>query len=203
MTTKSINDRLGDGGLDSVAVFRESTPGIVDAFISPTSTVLKIPMLVSQQYTAVSRLSQNTIIAPNDDTAYVTIATATLPGGTMGLHSKLVIIPDWDYPASASRKLMAVDFGASNISAVDIDGASLPTYRMGKILLELQNLGSLSVQKTMNGSSYGVSPNPRVSSAIDTSQDVTISFKCKWNAATLSETITLLGYSIWHWPGND
>lgn len=153
---------------------------------------------IGQNYTGWSRVSENTAA----DTSYTTIASVTMPAGTMGANSVLRIVPEWDYPASASRKLMAVDFGGTNISVIDIDGATLPTYRMGKILLEVQNLNSLTTQKTMNGSSYGVSANARLSSSINTANAVVIDFKVKWNAAASAETITLLGYSIWHQPGS-
>jgi hypothetical protein len=73
---------------------------------------------------------------------------------------------------------------------------------MGKVMLEVQNLNSLSSQKTMNGSSYGVSANPRLSSSVNTANAVAIDFKVKWGAAVASETIGLLGYSIWHYPGS-
>jgi hypothetical protein len=68
-------------------------------------------------------------------------------------------------------------------------------------MTEVQNLNSLFSQKTMNGSSYGVSNSPRIVTSIDTSVAVTIDFKVKWSAAVVSETLTLLGYSIWHYPG--
>lgn len=199
MTTKSINDRLGHGGLDSVAVLQENEAGVTTGLIDTDGSPLGVPIRLAQNYTAISRVSENTAA----DTSFQTLTTRTLPGNTMGLHSKLVIIPEWDYNASASYKIMSVDFGATNISGIEVNGASLPTYRMGKILLEIQNLGSLAIQKTMNGSSYGISPNARLSSAIDTTQDVVITFKVRWNAATLSETITLVGYSIWHFPGDE
>lgn len=152
------------------------------------------PKLVAQSYVGWTRSSANGA----GDASYVTLASVTVPAGTMGLNSKLVIITDWDFPNSASTKTLAVDFGGTNISAI-----SLATgYVMGKILLEVQNLNSLSSQKTMNGSSYGVSGNARIASTIDTSKDVQIDFKGKWGAAVSGESISIMGYSIYHYPGS-
>lgn len=148
--------------------------------------------LVGQRYDGWSRASVNGA----GDASYTTLASATLPAGTMTPNSKLVIISDWDCPSSASIKWFAVDFGGTNIGQ-----PSLTTSVMLKLMLEVQNLNSLTAQKTMNGSSYGSSSNPRLSSTIDTSAAVAIDFKVKWSAAASAETLTLLGYSIWHYPG--
>ena len=149
---------------------------------------------VSQLYTGWTRSSVNA----SGDASYVILTSAIVPGGTMGLNSKLVIIPDWIYPNSSSSKTMGVDFGGSNISLLTLTTGSVG----GEILLGVKNLNSLSSQKTMNGSSYGINLNPRIATSIDTSQDVQIDFKCRWGAATSGETITLMGYSIYHYPGS-
>ena len=149
---------------------------------------------VGQNYTGWTRTSTNGVAT--NDTDYQTLKTVTLPGGMMGANSKLVIIPDWDYLNSAATKTLAVDFGVTNISAVPAT-----TTVMGKILIEVQNLNSLVSQKTMNGSSYGLTANARIASTENTASAVSIIFKCKWGANIASETITLLGYSIWHYPG--
>jgi hypothetical protein len=151
------------------------------------------PTLVAQSYAGWTRSSVNGA----GDQNYIVVASINVPGGLMGLNSKLVIIPDWDTPSSTSTKYLSVDFGGQNISA-----PSATTSVMGKILIEIQNLNSLSSQKTMNGSSYGLSTNARLATSVDTSQDATIDFKVKWGTAVAAETLTLLGYSIWHYPGN-
>lgn len=148
--------------------------------------------LVGQRYNGWTRDSVNGA----GDASYTTLATATMPAGLMGRNSKLVIISDWDCPSSASVKSFAVDFGGTNVGQ-----PSLTTSVMLKLMLEVQNLNSISSQKTMNGSSYGASSNARLSSTVGTSAAVAIDFKVKWADAALSETLTLLGYSIWHYPG--
>ncbi|MEO9060578.1 MAG: hypothetical protein ABI270_00825 [Nitrosospira sp.] len=157
------------------------------------SLIRTLPTLVAQSFAGWSRSSVN----GTSDQSYIVIASIIIPGGLMGLNSKLVIIPDWDILSSTSTKYLSVDFGGQNISA-----PTATTSVMGKILIEVQNLNSLSSQKTMNGSSYGISSNVRIATSVDTSQDAAIDFKVKWGAAIAAETLTLLGYSIWHYPGN-
>lgn len=200
MTTKSINDRLGHGGLDSVAVFDEDESGqIVQGLISPLGDVIKIPFLVSQSFVPVVRTSQNSIIDPNDDTDYMTLASISVPAGIMGINSRLVLTAYWDYISSASVKTLAVDWGGSNVAA--------PTYTTtGGVnnIMEICNAGSLTAQKILNSNTYGsATAAVHTSAAKDTSAAVAIDLKCKWSGATLNETITLLGFSIWHYPGND
>jgi hypothetical protein len=151
-----------------------------------------MPALVGQRFAAASRISTNSA----SDAGFVTLASVTVPGELMRPNSKLVIISDWDCPSSASVKTFAVDFGGQNVGQ-----PSLTTSAMLKLMTEIQNLNSLLSQKTMNGSSYGATGTPRIATSVDTSVAVTIDFKAKWNMATLSETLTLLGYSIWHYPG--
>jgi hypothetical protein len=157
------------------------------------SAVSTLPVLVGQRFAAASRVSTNSA----SDANFVTLASVTVPAGLMRPNSKLVIISDWDYPSSASVKSFAVDFGGQNVGQ-----PSITTSTMLKLMTEIQNLNSLFSQKTMNGSSYGVSNSPRIVTSIDTSVAVTIDFKVKWSTAAVSETLTLLGYSIWHYPGS-
>ena len=149
---------------------------------------------ISQLYTGWTRSSVNA----SGDASFVILTSAIVPGGTMGLNSKLVIIPDWNFPNSVSVKYGAVDFGGQNISGLQLPSGAVE----GEILIGVKNLNSLTSQKTRNGSSYGVSINPRIATAVDTSQDVQIDFKVKWGAAVSGETISLMGYSIYHYPGS-
>lgn len=191
--TKTIAGNIYPRG--SIAIFdpKTETQLIADA----DADLGLLPTLIGQFYAGWNRSSTNNTGVP--DINFVTLTQVLVRGGTMGPNSKLVIISDWDYTASNSTKTLAIDFGGINVSWTGI--SSLPTHQMGKILTEVQNLNSLSSQKIMNGSSYGISPNPRISASIDTSLDMSITFKCKWSAGVVAETISLLGYSIWHYPG--
>jgi hypothetical protein len=186
--------RYGKGSilsLDSATEVELVAEGDADRSLD-FSGLSTMPALVGQRFAAASRISTNSA----SDASFVTLASVTVPGALMKPNSKLVIISDWDCPSSASVKTFAVDFGGQNVGQ-----PSLTTSAMLKLMNEIQNLNSLFSQKTMNGSSYGATGNPRIATSVDTSVAVTIDFKVKWNMAAVSETLTLLGYSIWHYPG--
>jgi hypothetical protein len=185
--------RYGKGSilsLDSATEVALVTEGDADRNLD-FSAVSTLPALVAQRFASASRVSTNSA----SDAGFVTLASVTVPAGLMRSNSKLVIISDWDCPSSASVKTFAVDFGGQNVGQ-----PSLTTSAMLKLMTEIQNLNSVFSQKTMNGSSYGATSNPRIATSVDTSAAVTIDFKVKWNTATLSETLTLFGYSILHYP---
>jgi hypothetical protein len=154
---------------------------------------------IGQQYTGWTRSSTNGV--GTNDTDFQTLVTLTIPSGVMGLHSKLVIVADWDVPTlSAGTKTLQMDFGGNNISS--------PTFASGvnshtnmKAMVEIQNLGSLTSQKISNAITYSTTGNARIATSVNTATDVSLIFKCKWSANIASETITLIGYSVWHYPG--
>jgi len=196
MATKSINDRLGDGGLDSVAVFEETETGQVQGLVSPTGSTLKIPFLVSQSYSPVTRESTNGVGAVVD-TDYVALASVTVPGGLMGTNGVLRIVVDWSYTGSANNKRLTINWGGNQISS-----ATVTTLLGAKYLVEIANKNSLSAQAIHNHTTYGAASR-LTDQAQDTSQDVVIDFPARWEALVASETITLIGYSVWYYPGND
>lgn len=155
------------------------------------------PKLIGQNATGWSRTSENATAGAADDDNYLTIKSVTLPGGTMGPNSKLAIYSEWDVPSSATTKYCAIDFGGTNVGQPTMTSTQITL----KLLTEIQNLNSLSSQKTANGSGPGSSANPRLSSSINTANDVVIDFRVKWGGAASAETVTLLSYSIWHYPG--
>jgi hypothetical protein len=154
--------------------------------------------LIGQTYGSWPRTATNTSGGGTGDDVYQNLTTLVIPAGTMGPNSKIVIISDWDYPNSAANKILGIDFGITNVCAT-----TASTMVMAKLLIEIQNINSLAVQKTMNGSTYTLSANARIASTVDTSAAVTVTFKTKWGAINPAlETITLLGYSVWHYPGS-
>lgn len=157
-------------------------------------------VLVAQSYMPFTRTSANGV--GTNDTEYHVLASITVPAGTMGPNSRLVITFDWDTPTATVRtKTLAVFFGGILVAAPTLDSdVNAHTNVFGTI--EIKNLNSLASQKVWNGISYGTTSNPRVATTKDTSADVAIDFQCKWDANVASETITLLGYSIWHYPGS-
>ena len=50
-----------------------------------------LPQRIAQSFAPVTRSSNN-----STDTGWVVLASIVVPGGTMGVNSKLVIIVDWD-----------------------------------------------------------------------------------------------------------
>jgi hypothetical protein len=127
------------------------------------------------------------------------LASPVLPAGTMGLNSKLVIVSDWDVLAGNTKHL-GVNFGGTNMGGAFT--VVSPTVNV-KLLTEIQNLNSLTSQSASAGEKYERQANARLTSAIDTSAAVTIDFTGRWSAnVAVGQTITLLGYSIYHYPGS-
>lgn len=154
-----------------------------------------IPTRVGQSYGPVVRSSTNGVVTL--DTDWFVFASVTVPAGLMGLDSKLIIIADWTYTNSASVKSLALDWGGSNVAA--------PTYTTTagvKLMMEVLNAHSLTAQRILNSSTFNAATAAaHTSVAKDTGSPVVIDLKAKWGANVASENITLLGYSIWHYPG--
>ena len=151
-------------------------------------------VVIAQAYASAVRTSLNSIVSTPKDSDYVTLGSVTVPGGIMGPNSKLLIIVDWSYSNSVNTKTMAVDFGGVNIGA-----STGTTSDAFKVMLEVQNMGSLTAQKTHNAHTFG-SAGARISGTVNTVNDAVLDFKCKWSIAVV-ETITLIGYSVVHYPG--
>lgn len=150
------------------------------------------PVLVAQSFAAVVRSSTNGVVT--NDTDYQVIGTVNVTG--MRANSKLVVVSDWDFTNSANVKWIATDWGGSNIAA-----PSYTTNASVKLMIEICNANSLSAQKIMNASTFATAYTAAHTSATkDTSGTVAIDFKVKWGANVASETITLVGYSVWHYP---
>jgi hypothetical protein len=66
-------------------------------------------------------------------------------------------------------------------------------------MLAIKNANSLVSQTALNSTAFG--SGAAITTAVDTTQDVTIDFRCNWSTNVASEQITLIGYSIWYYPG--
>ena len=158
-------------------------------------SVLNAPAIVAQSYAGWTRSSNGV----SGDDVYGILQTVTIPGGLMGLNSKISVISEWEYSSSTNTKVMGLNFGATEIAAPSI--ATLG-YKSASLLTDIINLNSLASQKTSNAITYSLTNNARITTSINTANDSVLSFKCKWGAAGVAaETITLLGYSVWHYPG--
>ena len=151
------------------------------------------PRQIAQSYTAVTRSSDNAT-----DTSYVTLASTTLPSGTMNLNGELIITQDWKCNASALVKTLALNFGGISVSSPTVTDSNVQrtNYRIA-----IKNLNSTASQSIFGhitfGGAYG---NPTTS--VDTTAAVTIDHTCKWSANVVGEQITLIGYSVWYYPGS-
>lgn len=153
-------------------------------------------LCIEQSYAAAIRSSTNGV--GTNDTDYQVLATVTVPGGTMGPNSRLEIITNWDYTSSASVKTLAMDWGGLNVS-----GPTYSTTASVALRVAIMNANSLTAQKILNGSTFASpSGTAHISATSNTANDVAIDFKVKWGANVASESITLIGYSIWHYPGS-
>lgn len=150
--------------------------------------------LVAQSYQAIILRSTATAA----DAAYAILKTVPLKAGTMGLNSRLLIETDWDM-LTTGTKSFGIDFGGTNMGgATNISGTVIGL----DCRTAIKNLNSLTSQSALNSASYGTQTIVRATASIDTSAAVSIDFKAKWSAqqADALQTITLVGYSIWHYP---
>ena len=186
--TTVTGDRFPAGSISNFATVIE-----LQLIAQGVAILCPLAVLIAQSYAGWTRSSVN---AAGDATT-VTLASVVVPGGTMGPNSVLRITLDWSYTNSASTKALATNWGGINISA-----PTATTSSGYKGLIEIANKNSLSIQTIQNNTNYGsasrVSPDP----TIDTSSDVSLDFRANWGAAASGETITLIGYSVWHYPGS-
>jgi hypothetical protein len=188
-----LNDETVDGhryGKGVLARFDRETEAELLAVADAENYPL--PILISQSYSPVTRSSNN-----STDTTYVTLATVTVPGGTMNYNGKIVIEHDWKYTNSASTKGLRIDWGG-----VWIAGPSVSASVNACFMLTIKNANSPNSQLLLDSTTYSTSARDATASA-DTTQDVAIDIKCNWGANVASEQIILRGYSIWYYPGND
>ena len=186
--------RFGKGAilaLDSVTESSLLSEGDADRNIDFLSAGL-LPTLVLQRYTPVTRTSDNAT-----DTSYVTLASITVPLGTMNMNRELVITQDWKYTNSPTVKTLAMDWNGINVSGPTATTTVRSNYR-----ISIKNLNSLSSQSIFGNTTFGLAGGDPNGFA-NTANDVVIDHRCRWSANVLGESITLLGYSIWYYPGSN
>lgn len=180
--------RYGKGTIAQLDVATEAILiGLGDAVVHP------MPILIGQSYAPVTRSSANTAA----DASYETLGSVTVAGGLMGANGVLRITVDWSYNNSASSKILTINWGGSQISF-----STVTTTSGAKYLVEVANANSSGTQAIQSHTTYGAATR-LTDTTEDTTQDVVIDFPARWGAAVLSESITLIGYSIWLYPGND
>lgn len=115
----------------------------------------------------------------------------------MNANSRLELITDWGGTSSAIAKMIAVDWGGSNVSGPNMTTQVGISYR-----LSILNVNSLTAQKIQNASNFNTA-GAYTSLTKDTAGNVTIAIRVYWasNPVAAAETITLWGYSLVHYPG--
>jgi hypothetical protein len=181
-------DRFWAGSIAQFEVVDES-----ELIATGDAAIVPVTVIIGQRNVEIQRSSNN-----STDTVEQTLRSITIPGGTMGLNSKISIVCRWKIPGSINSKYMLLYFGGTLISAIVLNTASIVA---GKFLVEVENINSLSTQAIFNGSSYAVSNSADITTAIDTSVDQAIDIRCRWSANVASETIILRSYSVIHTPG--
>jgi hypothetical protein len=182
--------RLVKGSALTFAEYDANLSNLNAALVAAQAAIAAAPRCIAQSYAPVTRSSNN-----STDTTYTTLATVTVPAGTMNANGKIVIEQDWKHTNSAGTKNLRVDWGGNWIT-----GPSVTTTVNSYFMLAIKNANSLASQIMLNGIAFA-SSNLDTTSAVDTTQDVAIDFKCNWGANVASEQIILRGYSVWYYPG--
>lgn len=204
--TASLGTNSAAIGVNTAAIISSNTAiGInssnisaANALIAAIQTILgKTAKVLKQRYSPVIRTALNTVGGGTPDNGYFIHDSFIVPAGTMGLNSRLNIVAVWNNTIvnNALTKTFAIDWGGSNVGTAQ--NTTLTSYDP---LTEIFNQNSLTSQYIQNNVSYGT--GGAITTAKDTAGAVQIDFKSKWSAAAaITETITLIGYSIIHIPG--
>ncbi|WP_074975866.1 hypothetical protein [Nitrosospira multiformis] len=113
------------------------------------------------------------------------------------MNGELVVTQDWKYTNSPTVKTLAMDWNGSNVSGPTATTTVRSNYR-----ISIKNLNSLSSQSIFGNTTFGLAAGDPNGFA-NTANDVVIDHRCRWSANVLGESITLLGYSIWYYPGSN
>jgi hypothetical protein len=166
------------------------------------SKLLRIKMIIVRKQTAPTNrpyvLSQSGASSSvTGTTTETTLATITIPGGSMGPNGSLRISPLWSYTNSANTKTLRIKFaGNTCYSSTPTTSAGLQAY------FTIRNNNSASAQSaigTGTSSGSGGSSTAVVSLTVDTSLDQVVVITGQ--LASAAENISLLGYSVEVIPG--
>lgn len=130
------------------------------------------------------------------DTNLATLATVTLPGGSMEANGQLQINTVWTFGGAAGTKTFKVNLGASAI----LNATATATMVNGRYPIVVQNQGATGSQVSHTGGAFGATTTAGwvVSSSVDTTVDQTITLTGQLGSA--ADTITLASYQIILYP---
>ena len=190
MPTESINDRLGDGGLHSVAVFREES-GVPVALVGPNETEFS---LISRP---IEIISSSAVQASCSSTATDEVLDSfTITAGVVGVNSILQIEPLWTFTNSANNKILKVKVGGVTVYSV-----TRTTSAKEAPLIVLANRNSLSSQIQPYDNTYvTVGTGSPATYTIDFSVNVTV--EITGQRANAGDTLSLEYYRALHFIGD-
>lgn len=190
MSTKSINDRLGDGGFESVAVFEE-VDGVPTGLIGPDG--ITYPLITR----AVEVLDSSAVAVSCSSSAVdEVLASYTIAAGTLGVNSIIQIEPLWSCTDSVNNKIFRIKIGGTQVynttrgTGVQSEGP----------MVAIANRNSLSSQIKTHGSLFYTSGSNLPSTyTIDFS--ATVELEITGQRANIADTLTLEYYRILHYTG--
>lgn len=125
-----------------------------------------------------------------------TLASFTIPAGTLGVNSVLRFEPLWSYTNSANNKTLRLKIAGTTIYGV----IRTTTEREGPLVI-LANRNSLSAQITpITGSYYAAATGAATTYTIDLSGNVTVEI-CGQRANS-GDTLRLECYNVMHMVGD-
>jgi hypothetical protein len=142
-----------------------------------------LPRVLAQSAVAVSKTG---------DTTETTLATITIPGGSMGPNGSVRVTTLWSCTNSANTKTLRGKFGGT----VYLTRAETATANI-RHQFQVQNRGSAASQVGATGNlstGWGISTSPLVTSSVDTAADQVITLTAQLAVGT--ETITLEAYLV-------
>jgi hypothetical protein len=145
-------------------------------------------------------LAQSAVAASHTgNTTETTLATVTIPAGTMGGNGSVAIETLWSYTNSANNKTLFVRFGGTGGTAYR--QIVLTTTDTVLNMCQVFNRNSQSSQigsPAAAGGGYGAVAAANVTSAVNTANATDISIRCQ--LANSGETITLEAYRVIVYP---
>lgn len=134
------------------------------------------------------------------DTNYNSLATVTIPGGTMGANGRAEVFAVWQMTNNVNGKLVGVR--VSSATGTVIIQNSVPSQASCTMLGSWANRNSQSSQVTGTPNvSGGLGGTTTVvnTTTVDTSGDVALHFSAQ--KSTAGDTITLESYRVLIYPG--
>ena len=133
------------------------------------------------------------------DTNENTLATCTVPGGSMGVNGQLRVTALWTVNNNANAKTVRIRFGGASGTAYSAIGLASLVSRLDIRVIANTGAANSQVGGQSGSDTYASTANALTTSAVDTSASTTIVFTCQ--KATAGDTCTLSGYTVELFPG--